>query len=87
MTREEIYRLKPGDLLEVINYGAPLYPRYALVVAGTGPDVVLAWKRHDWRITFLDPGLQAGPSSSQWLTIDFDRLSSVLQRTRLKRIA
>jgi hypothetical protein len=83
MTQEEVFRLKPGDLLrvETETESEPRYVQayYAIVVAGAGPDVTLAW--HLRRL----PGPLT--ASGRWHTMDPTAIFSVLHRSRLTRIA
>jgi hypothetical protein len=76
VTQEEVFRLKPGDLLRVDNGTAA--PRYAVVVAGAGPDVTLAWQQRQSYVVW---------PVGHWLTLDHAVVSSVLHRSRLTRIA
>jgi hypothetical protein len=81
MTKEEVFRLKPGDLLRVESETETelRYARFyhAIVIAGTGPNVTLAW-----RLPIPNPML-----GGHWFPVDDSAISSVLHRSRLTRIA
>jgi hypothetical protein len=95
MTQEEVFRLKPGDLLrvEAETDSSPPYLQttYAIVVAGAGPNVTLAWQQRqvffdDSAFTGRARGAHSAPFG-HWLTLDHSVISSVLHRSRLTRIA
>jgi hypothetical protein len=46
MTKAELLRLKPGDLLRVNSPLISDRPQFALVVAGSGVNVSLSWRQH-----------------------------------------
>lgn len=86
MTEEEVFRLKPGDLLRVddVAMGSSartmsLQTTYAIVVAGAGPNVTLAWQWFAPSWPILSPG--------HWRVLADEEISRVLHRSRLTRIA
>ena len=94
MTEEELFRLKPGDLLRIDNgTGDDFLPaHYAIVVAGAGPHVTLAWLQRRLRNPSARLATQANfdaffDIAGHWRTLNAEVVSSVLHRARLTRIA